>query len=111
MANKSPRGRVDAPPITRKDPNPAAAGLAADADEDSLVGKTVTINRPRQELYEFWRDFRNLALVMENIESVTMLEGGRSHWKVKAPADTSVEWDSILVEDVPGEVIAWKSAE
>ncbi|HEY0051974.1 MAG TPA: cyclase, partial [Caulobacteraceae bacterium] len=32
-------------------------------DDASLVGRTVTINRPRAELYAFWRDFRNLAQV------------------------------------------------
>ena len=46
-----------------------AASDATPAEE--LVGRTVTINRPRHELYAFWRDFRNLPLFMENIESVT----------------------------------------
>jgi len=77
----------------------------------ALVGRTVTINRPRAELYAFWRDFRNLALFMENVESVTTAGDGRSHWVVKAPADKTVEWDSILTEEVENEVLAWESAE
>jgi uncharacterized membrane protein len=48
---------------------------------------------------------------MENIESVTEFDGARSHWRVKAPLDSTVEWDSILVEDIPGEVIEWRSAD
>jgi uncharacterized membrane protein len=100
----------DAPLSTAKDPNPAAAGLAIDADDaGELIGRTVTINRSPQDLYEFWRDFRNLPLFMDNIESVQLLDPTRSHWKVKAPADTSVEWDSVITEDLPGEVIAWRS--
>ena len=110
MARQS-RTPGDAPPATRKDPNPAAAGLAADADADALIERTVTINRPRQELYAFCRDFRNLPMFMENIESVVELDGNRSHWRVKAPAESTVEWDSVLVEDVPGELIEWRSAE
>lgn len=77
----------------------------------ALVGRTVTINRPRDELYAFWRDFRNLAAFMEYVESVTPGDGQTSHWVVKAPAGRTVEWDSILTEDVPGSVIAWESAE
>ncbi|WP_426029638.1 SRPBCC family protein [Caulobacter sp. DWP3-1-3b2] len=77
----------------------------------ALVGRTVTINRPRAELYAFWRDFRNLALFMENVESVTPSDGERSHWVVKAPAGKAVEWDSILTEEVENEVLAWESAE
>ena len=75
----------DAPLSSANNPDARAAGLDVDVDGDGdeLVGRTVSINRPRQELYEFWRDVRNLPLFMENIESVTVLEGGRSHWVVR----------------------------
>jgi uncharacterized membrane protein len=79
--------------------------------EAALVGRTVTINRPRAELYAFWRDFRNLAAFMENVESVTPGDGRTSHWVVKAPAGRTVEWDSVITEDVPDTLIAWESAE
>ena len=101
----------DAPESTAKDPNPAAAGLEAAEGEDTLVGRTVTINRPARELYEFWRDLRNLPLFMENIESIDVFDEQRSHWRVKGPADSTVEWDSLITEDIPGELIAWQSAE
>jgi len=101
----------DAPEATRKKANPAAAGIPAAEDDDVLVARSVTINRPRRELYEFWRDFRNLPIFMENIESVTIIDGVRSHWRVKGPAESTLEWDSVVTEDVPGEVIAWTSAE
>ena len=79
--------------------------------EAALVGRTVTINRPRAELYAFWRDFRNLALFMENVESVTPSDDRRSHWVVKAPAGKTVEWDSLLTEEVENELLAWESVE
>ena len=80
------------------------------ADEsEQLVGRTVTINRPRHELYAFWRNFGNLPRIMENIESVTELDERRSHWVVRAPAGQTVEWDSVIVEDIPDELISWQS--
>src|SRR5690606_10859796 len=78
-------------------------------DEAAMVGRTVTINRPREELYAFWRDFRNLARFMENVERVDVGDDRRSHWVVKAPAGRTVEWDSVITEDEPGRVIAWES--
>jgi len=97
-------GRDDAPLTTSKD------GDFAGGDRgNSLTGKTVTINRPRGELYEFWRDFSNLPSFMDNIVSVEQLDGGRSHWVVKAPGDRTVEWTSTITEDRAGEVIAWTS--
>lgn len=87
----------------------AAAGDDAAYESDELVGRAVTINRPRHELYAFWRDFRNLPRILENIESVTELDERRSHWVVRAPAGTTVEWDSVIVEDIPDELISWQS--
>ena len=80
-------------------------------DEAALIGRTVTVNRPRAELYAFWRDFRNLAAFMENVESVTPGDGQTSHWVVKAPAGRTVEWDAVITEDVADERIAWESVE
>ena len=60
----------DAPLTTAKHQREVAHEIAEERhwDTAALAGKTVTINRPRQELYEFWRDFKNLAAFMENIE-------------------------------------------
>ncbi|HEV2078585.1 MAG TPA: SRPBCC family protein [Allosphingosinicella sp.] len=79
--------------------------------EDETVEETVTINRPARELYDFWRDFTNFPQFMDNIRSVEKLDDKRSHWVIKAPAGTSVEFDSRIVEDIPGKLIAWESEE
>lgn len=87
-------------------------------DEDRVEGefeassiRAVLINRPRQDLYEFWRDFRNLPTFMENVKSVEILESGRSSWMVAAPGGVEVELVSEITEDRPGEYIAWRSLE
>ena len=79
--------------------------------ETAVVEESVTINRPAQELYDFWRDFTNLPQFMDNIKSVEKLNERRSHWVIKAPAGTEVEFYSLVVEDVPGKLIAWRSEE
>lgn len=85
------------------------AAEARDWDAASLVGRTVTINQPRETLYAFWRDFRNLPLFMENIVAVDVLDERRSRWTVEAPAGKTVEWTSTIVEEEEGAVIAWES--
>ena len=75
------------------------------------VTRAVTIDRPRDEVYRFWRDFTNLPRFMEHLESVEMMDDRRSHWKAKGPAGSSVEWDAELTGDRPGELIAWRSLE
>jgi uncharacterized membrane protein len=100
----------DAPLSSAKNPDP----LAVDAEVsprhgDVLVGRTVTINRPREDLYAFWRDFTNLPRFMHSIQSVTIQDQNRSHWVIEAPAGQTVEWDSEIVKDEPGRSIAWRS--
>jgi uncharacterized membrane protein len=75
------------------------------------VKKTITINRSPGEIYDFWHDFEHLPQFMAHLESVQVLDTRRSHWKAKAPAGTTVEWDAEILQDVPGESIAWRSTD
>lgn len=72
------------------------------------VTKSITIGRPRDEVYRFWRDFTNLPVFMAHLESVEILDG-RSRWRAKAPAGMKVEWDAEILQDEPGEIIRWRS--
>lgn len=79
--------------------------------DGTIVEESVIIDRPPHQIYDFWRDFTNLPRFMDNIESVTKINEVRSHWVIKAPAGTSVEFNSLVTEDVPGRLIAWRSEE
>ena len=73
------------------------------------VVKSMTINRPPDELYRFWRDFRNLPSLMTHLDSVTVIDDRRSHWRLKGPASMSVEWDAEIVNEKEHALIAWES--
>jgi uncharacterized membrane protein len=72
------------------------------------VSKSITINRAPEMVYEFWRDLKNLPRFMAHLESVE-LTNGTSTWRAKAPAGMTVEWQAEILQDRPGEVIAWRS--
>ena len=87
-------------------------------DKDRVEGehsansvRAALINRPRQELYAFWRDFRNLPSFTENIRDVEVIDEKRSQWTIAGPAGADVDLMSEITEDRPGEYIAWTSAE
>jgi uncharacterized membrane protein len=73
------------------------------------VTETITIKRPRNEVYGFWHNFENLPRFMAHLESVQVLDNNRSRWKAKAPAGTTVEWEAETIEDRPNELISWRS--
>lgn len=75
-----------------------------------LLAETVTIARPSAELFSFWRDVTNLPRFMENIETIERIDDRRSRWTVKAPADQTVSWVSVITHEEPGRSISWQSA-
>ncbi|MVW78670.1 SRPBCC family protein, partial [Bordetella sp. 02P26C-1] len=75
----------------------------------TVVNYAVTINRPREEIYRFWRDFANLPRFMQHVEQVETITPQRSRWTVKAPLGRSVQWISYVMEDVENERIAWEA--
>ena len=75
------------------------------------AAKTLTINRPPEELYRFWRKFENLPSVMRHLESVTVQDDKRSHWIAKGPVGRHIEWDAEIVNEKPNQLIAWQSCE
>jgi uncharacterized membrane protein len=93
--------RDDAPVTASKDARPARA----------LVGEAVTIDRPAQELFDFWRDQTRLVEVMENVVSIERLADDRFRWTVKAPMGREVSWESLITHEVAGEEISWQSAD
>lgn len=84
---------------------------AGEAKQGIHVEKAVTINRPMEELYRFWRDFENLPRFMHHLKSVTVSDERHSHWVATAPAGASVEWDAEITADRENEQIAWRSLE
>jgi uncharacterized membrane protein len=73
------------------------------------VKDSVTIGRSVEELYRFWRNMENLPQFMSHLKSVTRLDDIRSHWVAKGPAGMRVEWDAEIINEVPNQVIGWRS--
>ena len=73
------------------------------------VEESMTVERSPWDLYSFWRNFENLAQFMKHVESVKVLDEKRSHWVVRAPAGTTVEWDAEIINEEPNSLIAWRS--
>lgn len=82
-------------------------GLRVGAAEDYLE-RGVIISKSPQECYAYWRSLTNAPHFMRMIESVSELDDRRSHWVAKIGGKT-VEWNSRISEDKPGERISWHS--
>jgi uncharacterized membrane protein len=73
------------------------------------VRHAVTINRPLDEVYRFWRSVENLPRFMDHLEAVEQVDTRRSRWRAKGPLGTRVEWEAEIINEVENEVIGWAS--
>jgi uncharacterized membrane protein len=74
------------------------------------IRSSFIIDKPRNEVYQFWRKLDNLPLFMSHLESVEILDSKRSHWVLKLPTNVAkVSWDAEIVKDEPDHLIGWSS--
>ncbi|HEV8309178.1 MAG TPA: SRPBCC family protein [Methylomirabilota bacterium] len=74
------------------------------------IRKTVNIDAPVEVVYEFWTDLASFPQFMSNVRKVQDLDDGRSRWTVAGPAGVPVEWEAVITDLVPNQVLAWETA-
>jgi len=111
-------GALIATGVLSYSPLNAAFGRGGDIDDTrrALGGSRgvnlkdcITIKRPPHELFTFWQRLDTLPRFMQHLESVERLGSGQSHWVVRGPAGLRLEWDAEIINEVPNELIAWRS--
>lgn len=95
-----PRARVG-----RKNPR---AAISVPGNRGIKIVRAVTIRKPADELYGFWRNLANLSQIIHHPVAITTSSEEDSHWVVSAPGG-KVQWDAIVINDEPGKLIAWRS--
>jgi uncharacterized membrane protein len=71
--------------------------------------KAVTVNRPAELLYSYWRNLTNLPMLFDNLLSIEVMDSTRSHWVLKVPGGITLEWDAEMTVDRKNEMIGWRS--
>jgi uncharacterized membrane protein len=87
----------------------ASASIAI--DRGIKLDQRILVRRRPEDVYAFFRDLHNLPRVMSHVEAVEVSSSALSHWKVRGPAGSHVEWDAEIINDRPGELLAWRSRE
>jgi uncharacterized membrane protein len=98
--------------LTGKDPLFESMGIRR-AETGSMnaikVDRAVTVNKPVDEVYNYWHNFENLPRFMQHLEAVTVMGPRQSHWVAKGPLESRVEWDAEITDERTNEYIAWQS--
>ena len=77
------------------------------ADKNSCV--IIIRNQKPEQVYEFFRNFKNLALFMKGVVSVREVTAKHSHWVVKLNSGVKASWYAEITHEVPVVMLAIES--
>lgn len=83
-------------------------GLGSEAQGIRLE-KTIDINLPIDTVFDVWTQYHNFPYFMSHVQEVRELGPQRSHWVVKGPAGTRLEWDAVLTNFERPSLMSWKT--
>ena len=73
------------------------------------IQRSITIQRPRQEVYDRWRDAQNQPLLWSHCAEIVNTDEHGARWRVDAPLGHTLEWETRIIEERAGELIRWRS--
>lgn len=100
-----------APTTTTRTRSSSGSRVSVPDNKGVKVVRAVTIRRPARELYEFWRNVENLPQIIRHSVTVVAASRTESHWSVAGPGSKCYEWDSLIINDEPERLIAWRTAD
>lgn len=79
------------------------------AQQGERVEVEVVIDAPPKQVYEAWRNLRNLPSILKHVSSVTELDEKRSRWTLNTPIGVELKWVAEIINEEPNRLIAWES--
>ncbi|GGA99225.1 SRPBCC family protein [Puia dinghuensis] len=69
----------------------------------------VVVNKPRGEVYAFWRCLENWPLFMRHLENVDEIDNVTSIWTMKMPGVGDIRWEAKIVKEEKDTELSWAS--
>jgi uncharacterized membrane protein len=114
LARRSPWGPllalVGAGLLTRGIANRPLASLLGISDDGHgtvHVHKSLLVHAPVERIFAIWDHPENFPRFMGHVREVRRLSPERSHWVVDGPAGTRMQWETVLTQREPNQVLAW----
>jgi uncharacterized membrane protein len=98
---------IDTSKIDRLQDDASPYGVPAQAGV--RVEESITVDRPAEALYAFWRDHANLPQFMPRIREVVSPDNRTARWVMEGPFSQSIAWNTEILTDEPGRMFSWAS--
>jgi uncharacterized membrane protein len=77
--------------------------------DGNTIEASVTIRCPVEEVFRFYRDFRNLPSFLGDVIAIEQAGPATSRWAIQGPLGIRVNWTVKLTEARPNELIRYET--
>jgi uncharacterized membrane protein len=77
-------------------------------DKDSIEA-TVSIRRPVEEVFSFYRDFTNLPSFLGDVMAVEPIGTANSRWTIQGPLGIRASWTIRVTDVLPNQLIRYET--
>ena len=77
-------------------------------NENTIEGQ-VTIKRPVEKVFEFYRNFKNLPSFLGDVMAIDETGPATSRWTIKGPLGIQAHWTIRVTEERPNELIRYET--
>ena len=71
--------------------------------------KTIRINAPISNLFDFWANPENYPKAFSHVEKIERLGENLYRWTIVGPAGVPIGWEGVITRIVPNTLVEWKS--
>lgn len=75
------------------------------------IESEIEIQRPVSEVYAYWETLENLPRFMKNVEEVRVTGPYATHWRLKGPFGTSLEFDARTTQRDANVALSWDAVD
>jgi uncharacterized membrane protein len=77
--------------------------------DKSSIAATVSIHRPVEEVFSFYRDFRNMPSFLGDVMAVEPIDSDTSRWTIQGPLGIRLVWSIRVTEEIPNRSIRYET--
>lgn len=74
------------------------------------IRRSILVNRAPEDVYQYWRDLKNVPRFMRHVESVQETGEGKTHWRSRETNGGAYEWDAEITDERPNRLLSWSSS-
>ena len=77
-------------------------------DENTIVA-SVTIQRPVDKVFKFYRDFKNLPSFLGDVMAIEQIDPATSRWTIEGPLGIRAHWTVKVTDERPNQLIRYET--